>query len=132
MKRLVLLGTLVLILVGLLLLVINDGITIADREVTSIMAGFWPTFLGGVASGIVILILGLFISRRVRRRSEDESVPAFRMRDLRPYLPLLIGLGLLLLGIFGGERVGEASATLVSFGIVLLLVGSIWALGGFD
>lgn len=97
------------------------------------MTSFWGTFFGGLASGVALLLLTRYIHRRVRRRSKGESVPALSMKELRPYLPLVVGLVLLLLGLFGGEEVAEFSDYLVGFGGMLMVLGSIWvAIGMFD
>lgn len=90
------------------------------------MTGFWPTFLGGVAAGVVLLLLSLLINTRARRRSKGEPAPTFNMKELRPYLPLIIGLTLLLLGLFGGDKVAEYSVVLIGWGLPLMLVSSIY------
>lgn len=97
------------------------------------MDSFWGTFLGGLASGVALLLLTHYIYKRARRRSKGESAPTSSMKELRPYLPVIVGLTLLLLGLFGGEKVAEHSAYLISIGGILTLMGSIWAaIGMFD
>jgi hypothetical protein len=90
------------------------------------MGSFWGTFLGGLASGVVLLLLTHYIYRRARRQLKSESAPTFNIKEPHPYIPLIIGLALFLLGLFGGEKVAEFSVVLIGWGLGLLLVASIF------
>lgn len=91
------------------------------------MTDFWMTFVAGLASGIVLTLLSSFVRRLVRRRSRGEAMPELRIEKLRPFIPILVGAILLLLGLFGGKQVESSSDYLVGMGAMLMLMGSIWA-----
>lgn len=91
------------------------------------MADFWLSFLGGLASGIALFALTVFIRRLIRRRSQGKAMLELNMKELRPFIPIAVGLVLLLLGIFGGQRAKDYAFLLVPFGAVMLIVGAIWA-----
>ena len=91
------------------------------------MTDFWVTFLSGLASGIVLILLTFFIRRSARRRSRGEPVLELSVEKLRPFIPILVGAILLLLGLFGGKRVEPYSSILVGMGAVLMMMGAIWA-----
>ena len=91
------------------------------------MTDFWMTFLGGLASGIVLTLLSSFVRRLVRRRSRGEPMLELSIEKLRPFIPILVGAMLLLLGLFGGKQVESSSDYLVGVGVMLMLMGSMWA-----
>jgi membrane protein DedA with SNARE-associated domain len=88
---------------------------------------FWMTFLGGLASGVVLTVLGYFVRRLFQRRSRGEPMIELSMEKLRPFIPILVGAILLLLGLFGGKQVESSSDYLVATGAMLMFMGSIWA-----
>lgn len=71
------------------------------------MTDFWVTFLSGLASGIVLLMLATFVRNLVRRRSQGEPVLKLDIRESRPLIPIVMGLILVILGLFVRQVVDD-------------------------
>lgn len=63
------------------------------------LSDFWITFIGGIASGIVLVVLTTLIRRLLRRRAEGEPVK-LGIKELRPLVAIVIGFGLIFIDIF--------------------------------
>ena len=83
--------------------------------------------MAGLASGVVLTLLSYFVRRLVRRRSRGEPMVELSMEKLRPFIPMVVGFILLLIGLFGGERVEEFSFLLVGFSVPIILISAIRA-----
>lgn len=63
------------------------------------MPDFWLAFGGGLASGIVLVILTTLFRRLLRRRSKGEPV-TFSLKELRPLVAVAIGFAMIFIDIF--------------------------------
>jgi len=70
------------------------------------MPDFGIAFFGGLASGVVLMILTLFFRRLLRRRSEGEAETRWSAKKLRPFVPIAIGFILIALGLSFFDTVG--------------------------
>jgi len=80
------------------------------------MSGFWTAFVAGIASGIVLAILGVLIRTLLRRRSAGES-PKLRTKELRPLVAVAIGFALIFIDIF---LIADKGTLMAIGGMVLL------------
>lgn len=80
------------------------------------MSEFWVTFIGGLVSGIVLIVLTTLIRRIVRRRSKGEAI-GLNVKELRPLVAVAIGFALIFIDIF----LVNASGFLMGMGGLILL-----------
>jgi len=80
------------------------------------MSEFWITFVGGLASGIVLVVLTTVIRRVLRRRSEGEP-KKLKVKELRPLVAIVIGFALIFIDILmiddGGFLTGMGGVILL-------------------
>lgn len=80
------------------------------------MSDFWMTFVGGIASGIVLVVLTTLARRLLRRRSKGEPVK-LSVKELRPLVAIAIGFALIFIDIFlindGGYLMGMGGMILM-------------------
>lgn len=80
------------------------------------MSDFWITFVGGIASGIVLVVLTTLARRLLRRRSKSEPIK-LNIKQLRPLVATAIGFSLVFIDIFlindGGVLMGVGGVILM-------------------
>ncbi len=80
------------------------------------MNDFWLAFLGGLASGIVLIVLATILRRFFRRHSEGSSLKLSK-KELRPLVVMAIGLALIFVDAFlidnGGYMMGIGGMILI-------------------
>jgi len=80
------------------------------------MSEFWITFVGGLASGIVLTVLTTVIRRVLRRRSEGEQLK-LKSKELRPLVAIIVGFALIFIDILmisdGGFLMGMGGMILL-------------------
>ncbi len=90
------------------------------------MSDFWITFIGGLASGVVLIVLTTLIRRLLRRRAKGEAT-RLNLKGLRPLGAIAIGFALIFIDIFmindGGFITGIGGMILIMerYGISLLV-----------
>jgi len=74
------------------------------------------TFVGGIASGIVLVVLTTLVRRLLRKRSKGEPVK-LNIKELRPLVAIGIGFALIFIDIFmindGGYLIGIGGMILI-------------------
>ena len=87
------------------------------------MSDFWIAFLGGLASGIVLIVLTILIRRLFQKRSEGAPIKLTK-EEFRPLLVIAIALTLIFVDVFlidnGGYLIGVGAFILV-FGVITFL-----------
>ena len=63
------------------------------------MSDFWIDFTAGIASGIVLVVLGAFVRRLIRKRSKGEPIK-LNAKEFRPLVAIAIGFALIFIDIF--------------------------------
>jgi len=60
---------------------------------------FWTSFFAGLASGIVLVVIGAIIRRVLRKRAKGESFK-LATKGLRPFVAVVIGFALIFIDVF--------------------------------
>ena len=89
------------------------------------MTTFWPTFLGGVASGVVILLVGSFVRRLIRERPEGGVWLKLNAKQLGPIIVVVVGgIIVVIAALTRQEGFDAMAAILMILGFVAKVVGA--------
>jgi hypothetical protein len=89
------------------------------------ISDFWIAFLGGLASGIVLIILTAFMRRLLRKQPQDKQEPRKGIKELSPLIILGSGFILTLLALLFYDKIGIMSYAIILPGVMLLIIGAI-------
>lgn len=95
------------------------------------MSDFWATFLGGVASGILLLALTLFVRSLVSTRSQGRPILKVSTKQLGPIVVVVVGGIVAASGVF--LRQGESdkiAVAAIALGALIVLMGVVVMLFG--
>jgi len=82
------------------------------------MTDFSMTFSAGLASGVVLAVLGYFVRLLLQRRSRGGPMIELSMEKLRPLIPIVVGFIIFFVGVYMW-RTGEV------FGLPLIVVSAV-------
>ena len=91
------------------------------------MTGFWPTFLGGVAAGAVILLVGIFVRSLVQKRSQSGTEFRLNTRQLGQIVVVVVGGVMVVTGAL--TRQGELDPLafmLILGGLMVIITGALF------
>ena len=89
------------------------------------MTGFWPTFLGGVAAGVVILLVGIFIRKLIHERSQSGIAFRLNTKQLGPVVVVVVGGAVVITTTLTRQADFDVIALLlVFFGFIAIIAGA--------
>lgn len=90
------------------------------------MTDFWPTFLGGVAAGIIVLFLTISVRSLVKKSSQDGTSFKLDTKQLGLIIAAVVGCVLVVTGAL--TRQGDIQTDPFSF--ILVIVGFLVMVAG--